>query len=658
MPKNQSYLHKKDLFFVFLLFVLCTLYFLDVFVGKVLFTGDNLSINIPGKFLFWQKILNKESLGQNPYIFSGMPFLADLNLGLFSPFTLLYLFLNPFTALSYHIYLLVVMAGIGMYTVLRKTMQFTSFSSFIGAVSFMLSGSIMQHTWNTATLTVIAFIPLVFLSYDFALKTKTTKSIIVSSLILSLQFLSGHPQYFYYTLFLLFLWTLFEYWSFKNLKIISNFGFRIFNLFQINTSLFKTLFTMITFFLVLTSFQLIPFLHLAFSSTRPGNSLNYAASAAPVISLIHIVFPFFFGVVNKGTSWGATADVNGYIGFVPLIFFAYCFTVSKPRQIKFFIWLGIVSILISLGKYSPFYLACYYLLPFFSRFRNPPGILILFTFSSSIITGFVFNEMQNNKYSFSRNFLKLTLLILVVSVCSYILLQIVPVTKLVTLTPLRISLSHLLTYNMFKKQTILTLWQNEVQRTLLFIGVASGIIILFRNHAFKLALFFSLFIIADLWFVTKSIYITITPNKLQPPEKVIRFFRDRKGDYRILTYPDVGKKPEFGDAAYFEKEAIKSMSFFQVNSNILYGLKSIDGYASMVPKVYAKQFSKNFTSNPTGITIPPPSSALLEKYQVTYVLTGGRYKKELDRLASYRLVLTYYSPYIARNFYVYERLRK
>lgn len=103
----------------------------------------------------------------------------------------------------------------------------------------------------------------------------------------------------------------------------------------------------------------------------------------------------FFGVMKDGTSWGATADINGFVGIIPLLLSIWIMVRNRSKQVLFFTISVIVAFLLALGKYSPLYLLAFYFLPFFSRFRSPTSILIIYTFSLSILAGYAIDYLFN-----------------------------------------------------------------------------------------------------------------------------------------------------------------------------------------------------------------------------------------------------------------------
>src|SRR3989344_8464028 len=94
--------------------LLAGLFFYPFFQGKVIFYIDDL-LHIAPAYAFWKaEILAGRLPLWNPYIFAGMPFLADPSQPVFSPFNLFYLVIpNIFQAITLQAIFLVALAGSG-----------------------------------------------------------------------------------------------------------------------------------------------------------------------------------------------------------------------------------------------------------------------------------------------------------------------------------------------------------------------------------------------------------------------------------------------------------------------------------------------------------------------------------------------------------------
>ena len=144
-------------------------------------------------------------------------------------------------------------------------------------------------------------------------------------------------------------------------------------------------------------------------------------------------------------------------------------------------------------------------------------------------------------------------------------------------------------------------------------------------------------------------------NELQTPKEISNFFQKDTSRFRVLTMIDPGAKPPFADPSFFQTEGIKVMDFYQANANIFHGVEIVGGYASIVHKDYEDYISYKKSDDPTGITLPYPGMKQLNELGVKYIITAGRYEKELQDNEQYKLVLEYKDKRINRTFHIYQK---
>lgn len=638
----------KDKLAVIFLLLVGLLFFFDVlFLGRVFYAGDNLSINVPSKVLLLKMLQQGQLPLWNPYIFSGAPFLADINLGLLSPFNIFYAFLSPLRALTISIVLEVLFAGICMYWYARLK-KLSLFASSLSAMVFMFSGTVMTHTMNTAILNTIVWTPLLFITLELLFQKKQIKYALFASIILALSFYGGHVQYFYYI-------------------ALFSLGYILFQAFSLKEKIKHIVFIYIP-FIFLSAVQLVPFLEYTAFSTRPIKDLLYAGSVS-VVSFIHLILPNFFGVMKSGTSWGATADINGYVGIIPLILSLFILTKHRKDTVLFFFLAGSISFLIALGKNSPFYLAAFYILPFFSRFRSPTSILFLYTFSISILSGYGFEHLFKELKKKDKLKDRLIGVSVITSFILFIFLYLARITsfnsfvlfiKWINNLHQTSFLNRFFQYSQSRMHIIFDLWISNAAVLFLFIFLFSFFLYVIKRQKCILPvhkLLFILLVAADLFMFSSNNYIVFDEKALQSPRKIVDFLKKDKSNYRVLTMIDLGAKPPFTDPTYFPREAIKALDFFQANTNMLHEIQIVSGYASIVNKQYSDYISYKKSDDPTGITLPRPSMPELDELGVKYVITAGRYRDELEKNNQYKMVFAYTDPRIERTFYLYKNLK-
>lgn len=635
---------------VLLCFIL--VFFFDVLFGsKTLFTGDNISLNIPGKFFLRTVIENKQLPLWNPYLFSGMPFLADINFGVLAPINILYFIFDPFKAHTLNVVIALWLIGIFMYMYCRM-IQIPRISALISSVIFMFSGSVFINTLNTAILNVIMWLPLVMWGCElFVRKNKLHYGLLVS-VICALQFFSGHIQYSYYTWLLVVLYMIFRCQPFSVVASL------------------KRLLTIFLPLMFLVAIQLLPFLEYSQLTTRPTQNILYSAGETSIVSFIRIILPNFFGVLKDGTSWGATADISGFIGIIPLLLIISLIKLRKTNLIGlFFLVTSVLFLFIALGRYSPLYQAAYYLLPFYSRFRSPGTILILYTFGLSVVAGYAVDCLFQSINKYKRELvsvIRTILFILIPLVLTTLTLKLVGYSYFVKFLHLLQRLhkvaffTRFLEYSSYRMDTIYNLWVNNILIELFFVFLFLSLVY-YASKKGKLSslqqILILLLITSELMFYAGNIHISASNELLKPNQNIHNILKKDGSFFRIVTLKDEPKKPTFARPDYFIQESVKSMTFMQTDTNLFYETASMDGYASMVYQPYAQYVMDKPPTDPTGIEITPSSFDKWDDLNVKYVLTAGRYVKELNSNPKFKLTSTYQQPFLKRNFYIYQNMQ-
>ena len=355
-----------------LAFFILIFFYRNIFLGEIFYFGDNLSLFLPSLTFFANQIKKGIFPLWNPYLFSGVPFLADIGLGLLNPFNFLFLIFSSHRAMSLSIIFQVFLAGFWTYLFLRNN-KCSSLESLFGAITFAFSASILTFINNIGLLSTASFLPLVLLIGQKVLNKKSLSWAALLGGVMAIQFVSGHPQPAFYSYFLLGLYFLFYPKTSWKLKI--KFGA-----------------VSLAFFLSLTAFQTLPTMELVQKSTRPLANFDYVTlySFHPFL-LIRFLLPWFFGAAIRGISWGPIYRMGpnntGYFGLLSLliIFFSFLAKKKKDFTILFFSFIFVLSVFLAMGKYTPVFSLFYRFFPGFSWFRTPTQILLLTNFSAAVL---------------------------------------------------------------------------------------------------------------------------------------------------------------------------------------------------------------------------------------------------------------------------------
>lgn len=359
-----------------------------IFFHHVVFMGDTLLQRLPSMVYWKERVVQDNQIPLwNPYIFAGIPFLADLANNTLSPFNLIYLiFSDSLTALSFLIVLLVPLGSFGMYSFLRA-INVDKLSSFVGGLLFGFSGTSLAGVNDINSLQGTILIPWVLLAIQLIITQinsadkdltsefikKLRMPILLFLFVASLQFISGHPQYSYYTWLVSGLY----YWIFTWRK-----WKRSLPVFLVSFSLFFGL----------ISIQLLPFLELSSQTYRPVNIEQTGGLPLQIWDLPRLIVGQFYGSWQRGNSWGfraamevGRADTQGFIGLIGLFLSLIGGVTNRSRYTIFFVLLGVVTLILSFGTALPFYQLAQEFLPLFGKFRSPERILIIYTFALSAL---------------------------------------------------------------------------------------------------------------------------------------------------------------------------------------------------------------------------------------------------------------------------------
>jgi len=394
----------KERWYFYLIFILTT---------GVFFWG-----NLSGEAFFWEDIVEYVYPTQNyaakvsavgeipfwsPYLFNGMPFYADLQVGFFYPLNRIFTFfvkndnILPISVLQFVIILHFFISQLSFFYFARSW-KISNWGSAIGAVSYSFSLLMVCHVIHPMMIYHLAWFPLIVLFFYKAINLGKYKYAIYSGLLLGMTMLSGHPQT---TLYISFFLLLVFIWQFV-VKIKEG-----------HSNLFVTILCGLLPMLIaagIYSIQLLPSLELAELSQRAEKSYEVSSEGSMYLKQAFTsVVPGLFGTVSGDSGvrpnfylqfddgfkmhyywetafyFGITCLMLGLVGIVTSI---------KNKKTVFLLVVIVFASLFALGSHS-FVFDIFYNLPMFGTFRNPGRILFFVIFAFSILAGFGFDGLKN-----------------------------------------------------------------------------------------------------------------------------------------------------------------------------------------------------------------------------------------------------------------------
>jgi hypothetical protein len=324
----------------------------------------------------------------NPYLFGGMPFVGDIQAGLFYPLNLLTFFLaNPLTFRDMELLSVLhfFIAGAGMYAFLRwgRWRGLKPFSALAGAIAFEFSDLFITHFGNLNLIAVVAWMPLVLLFYRRAVTDRRPSFATMAGILLGIAFLAGHIQSFLFILFALALLTLFQ-------TVEAN---------QQQPTFHRLLPTAYCLLVLLISFGiaapvLLPSIEMTQLTTRATFSYEQAAQfSLPPAQLIGLFVPGFFGR-GPQNAWGPWQRVEvGYIGILPILLAFLALVLRRDSAVRFFGALALIGLALALGGYAILHGWLYQLVPGFGQLRAPARFIVLMDFALATLAAFGFDAL-------------------------------------------------------------------------------------------------------------------------------------------------------------------------------------------------------------------------------------------------------------------------
>ena len=321
----------------------------------------------------------------NPYAFSGMPFVGDIQNGLFYPLNLAQFLLSPevsYLDMQALVVLHVVIAGACMYLCLRLLPEpaLSSGPALLGAVAFMLSDLFIMHFGNLNMVAVAAWLPLTFLCFAHAQARGSLFHACLGGLVLGLSALAGHIQitllnWLFLALFAL--WRGVSSWADERLARPASEPLLLLGLTTLVAAAASAPATLPA--LVISS-------HTVRADFSYWEASRYSLSAFRILGLL---LPDLTGR-DPALHWGLDDRVeSGYLGLLPLLlaFFAV-FHLRRNHWVRFLSLAGLAFLLLALGDGSPLHGWVYALVPGMALLRAPARALYLVDFSLATLAAF------------------------------------------------------------------------------------------------------------------------------------------------------------------------------------------------------------------------------------------------------------------------------
>jgi hypothetical protein len=366
------------------------------FFWRILFTpdawkpaggGDLVSFLFP-TYRFAAASLRAGSLPLwNPHLYGGVPFLADMQTGLFYPPNLLLFLLAPgfsYKAMEWLSVLHVFLAGVFAYLCLRylepgRPMRVPA--ALLGAIAYMFSDLFVVHFGNLNLIAVAAWLPLIFLFFWRSLRTRSLALAVAAGVALGISTLEGHLQI---TLFIGLALAIVAVVQAIEARRPAHRSSSVRRSPSIHWSWpFLSLAVTAAVAIGLSALVLLPAFEYTRLSTRAALPYRDAARYSLIPGLLgEMVVPALFSSREPSLYWGVWDRVAaGYLGIFPLILAGLAVLLRRGRRIRLFVILAVVAFLLALGGESVVHGWVYLLLPGFGQLRAPARFVVLLDFA-------------------------------------------------------------------------------------------------------------------------------------------------------------------------------------------------------------------------------------------------------------------------------------
>ncbi len=355
--------------------------------------------------IFSSEILRRGSLPLwNPYTGCGEPFLANIEDAVLYPPNLLYLFLPVTLATAALVIFHTWLTAVAGYALCR-VWQISKLGSLLAATMLGFNTYWLTRIeflpWHAA----IAWFPAELLLYTLWARSRRARWIVLAGLALGMQLLAGYPEGALFPLGAIALYAvMLGVWEARERKR--------------RRALFPpaaALAAMCALGILLAMAQILPTLELVRASAFQRVSEAENASVNPRM-LATLLMPFLYGVPGYVARYWAPSCFeywcgSFYVGVVAIVVLVGALLMriaalgsareradTPPAWLRvrtpFLFVLLAGSTLYAMGRYTPFFQACWHALPFLQKFRWPSKAMIGAVFALSILAGLALDYLS------------------------------------------------------------------------------------------------------------------------------------------------------------------------------------------------------------------------------------------------------------------------
>jgi len=309
----------------------------------------------------------------NPYLFMGVPFLANMQAGVLYPLNWAFVGLPAAKALSWTAVLHTWLAAVFTYGFARNSIRLSRAAAWLAAAGFAFSGFLGGQVEHINQLSAGVWLPLLFWLFDLSAGGRRRRAgdtsrgirwwaVLGLGLVVSLQLLAGHTQSAYISLVGL---GTYSFWPLMDCAWCS---LRARRTDRVTPAPWREVgqggviyLTSLALGFGLAAVQLLPTFELSQLSARAGGlSFREAVSfSLKPRMILYTLLPTYGEDLGQAFGTPAFSEFVSYIGVVGVVLALLGAWQGKPaRSRRFFLVLGLAGLLLALGIYNPLVQAC------------------------------------------------------------------------------------------------------------------------------------------------------------------------------------------------------------------------------------------------------------------------------------------------------------
>lgn len=361
-----------------------------VFAGEVLYWGVPLV-----QFYPWHTLINQAlAAGHLPLwtdlLGNGAPLLANHQTAFFYPPNLLMRLLPVEYALGYVVVLHIIGAGLAAW-IWGRTLRLDKLGCSVLALSYALGGYVVGRTQFITMVAAYAWLPLLLALTERLIRRRDALNVVWLGGALSMQFLAGHAQTWFYSLVLLFLYVIYRARSLRPMLMML---------------------LSVVIALGLAAVQVLPTVELMWYSQRSdGTDWDFATTYSYwPWRLLTLLAPDLYGnpAVGNYAGYANYWEDHAYVGVLPLILVVlavlrwgrhavrYHRTNEVAKDLHtwdacalqpFFAVLIVLAIVLAMGNHTPLFPLIFRYVPGFNFFQAPARLMLWFAISASTLAG-------------------------------------------------------------------------------------------------------------------------------------------------------------------------------------------------------------------------------------------------------------------------------